>query len=126
MPPGGQVVSVPPGSPCRHGGRTISSRADARVRRMASEDSGRPIEPSVPASAVPVDGEVEEPMEPLRREMLPVLHRRHDDGEGLELQALLAEDGVGSKERDDLRQKVDGFRWTATWKLPSPSTHPAR
>src|ERR687891_2464355 len=41
-PPGGQVVSVPPGSPCRHGGRTISSRADARVRRMASEDSVRP------------------------------------------------------------------------------------
>src|SRR5262245_41831438 len=39
-PPGGQVVSVPPGSPCRHGGRTISSRAGARVRRMASEDSG--------------------------------------------------------------------------------------
>ena len=67
-------------------------------------------------------------MEPLRREMLPVLHRRHDHGEGLELEALLAEDGVGSKERDDLRQKivVDGFRWTATWKLPSPSTYPAR
>ena len=122
-------------------------------------------------------------MEPLRREMLPVLHRRHDDGEGLELEALLAEDGVGSKERDDLRQKivavpyhvnerpvptsspgvgpdsaaaepgsqeledrgslrvladvelgdelcqpnrVDGFRWIATWKLPSPSTYPAR
>jgi hypothetical protein len=42
-PPGGQVVSVPPGSPCRHGGRTISSRARARVRRMASEDSGRPM-----------------------------------------------------------------------------------
>jgi hypothetical protein len=46
-------------------------------------------------------------MEPLRREMLPVLHRRHDNGEGLELEALLAEDGVGSKERDDLRQKID-------------------
>ena len=45
-------------------------------------------------------------MEPLRREMLPVLHRRHDDGESLELEALLAEDGVGSKERDDLRQKI--------------------
>src|SRR5262245_3695376 len=45
-------------------------------------------------------------MEPLRREMLPVLHRRHDHGEGLELEALLAEDGVGSKERDDLGQKV--------------------
>src|SRR4029453_14937879 len=38
--------------------------------------------------------------------MLPVLHRRHDDGEGLELEMLLAEDGVGSKERDDLRQKI--------------------
>jgi hypothetical protein len=45
-------------------------------------------------------------MEPLRREMLPVLHRRHDDSEGFELEALLAEDGVGSKERDDLRQKI--------------------
>ena len=45
-------------------------------------------------------------MEPVRREMLPVLHRRHDHGEGLELEALLAEDGVGSKERDDLRQKI--------------------
>src|SRR4029453_7440397 len=45
-------------------------------------------------------------MEPLGREMLPVLHRRHDHGEGLELEALLAEDGVGSKERDDLRQKI--------------------
>ena len=45
-------------------------------------------------------------MEPLRREMLPVLHRRHNHGEGLELEALLAEDGVGSKERDDLRQKI--------------------
>ena len=46
-------------------------------------------------------------MEPFLCEMLPVLHRRHDDGEGLELEALLAEDGVGSKERDDLRQKID-------------------
>ena len=45
-------------------------------------------------------------MEPFLCEMLPVLHRRHDDGEGLELEALLAEDGVGSKERDDLRQKI--------------------
>jgi hypothetical protein len=58
-PPGGQVVSVPPGSPCRHGGRTISSRARARVRHMASEDSGRPVEPSVSPSAVHCDGEVE-------------------------------------------------------------------
>src|SRR4029450_4846940 len=45
-------------------------------------------------------------MEPFLREVLPVLHRRHDDGEGLELEALLAEDGVGSKERDDLCQKI--------------------
>ena len=45
-------------------------------------------------------------MEPFLDEMLPVLHRRHDHGEGLELEALLAEDGVGSKERDDLCQKV--------------------
>src|ERR671934_2063729 len=59
-PPGGQVVSVPPGSPCRHGGRTISSRVHARVWRMASEDSGRPIEPSVLPPAVHGDGEVEE------------------------------------------------------------------
>jgi hypothetical protein len=51
-------------------------------------------------------------MEPVRREMLPVLHRRHDHGEGLELEALLAEDGVGSKERDDLRQKIIRFRTT--------------
>ena len=45
-------------------------------------------------------------MEPFLGEMLPVLHRRDDHGEGLELEALLAEDGVGSKERDDLRQKI--------------------
>ena len=45
-------------------------------------------------------------MEPFRREMLPILHRRHDHGEGLELEVLLAEDGVGSKERDDLCQKI--------------------
>jgi hypothetical protein len=42
---GGQVVSVPPGSACRHAGRTISSprtlHVESRsVRRMASEDSG--------------------------------------------------------------------------------------
>src|SRR6266545_4974701 len=105
-PPGGQVVSVPPGSPCRHGGRTISSRAGARVRRMASEDSGRPVEPTVPPSPVHAHGEVEEPLEPLRRTMLPVLHRRHDGGEGLELEVLLAEDGVGPKERDDPVEEV--------------------
>ena len=42
----GWVVSVPPSSPCRHGGRTISSPAKG-VWRMASEDSshrsGRPF-----------------------------------------------------------------------------------
>jgi hypothetical protein len=31
---------------------------------------------------------------------------------GLELEALLAEDGVGSKERDDLRQKIVAVRTT--------------
>ena len=45
-------------------------------------------------------------MEPFLGEMLPVLHRRDDHGEGLELEALLAEDGVGSKERDDLHRKI--------------------
>jgi hypothetical protein len=49
---------------------------------------------------------------PSAAEMLPVLHRRHDDSEGLELEALLAEDGVGSKERDDLRQKIVAVRTT--------------
>jgi hypothetical protein len=73
---------------------------------MASEDSGRPVEPSVPPPAVHGDGEVEEPLESRSGEMLPVLHRRDDGGEGLELEALLAEDGMGSKERDDLVPKV--------------------
>jgi len=45
-------------------------------------------------------------MEPFLGEVLPVLHRRHDHGEGLELEALLAEEGVGSKERDDLHRKI--------------------
>src|SRR5512132_1315200 len=45
-------------------------------------------------------------MEPFLGEVLPVLHRRHDHGEGLELESLLAEDGVGSKERDDLHRKI--------------------
>ena len=62
-------------------------------------------------------------MEPLHREMLPVLHRRHDDGEGLELEALLAEDGVGSKERDDLRQKIVAVPYHVD-ERPVPTTGP--
>src|SRR5512133_1213922 len=62
-------------------------------------------------------------MEPLRREMLPVLHRRHDDSEGFELEALLAEDGVGSKERDDLRQKIVAVPYHVD-ERPVPTTGP--
>ena len=55
--------------------------------------------------------------------MLPVLHRRDDHGEGLELEALLAEDGVGSKERDDLRQKIVAVPYHVD-ERPVPTTGP--
>src|ERR671918_72770 len=103
---GGQVVSVPPGSPCRHGGRTISSalfptaRGWCAVRRMASEDSERLHSMHSPIATAPIHQErpLAERSEPCRAQVLPEGHRLDDLGEDQEVQLLRAQQWVRLEE----------------------------
>ena len=100
--PAARSFLVPPGSACRHAGRTISSPASCPYSAYGLWDLAYHSSLRYRPPPFMLTARARSRWNPSSERCSRFSIAVTDHGEGLELEALLAEDGVGSKERNNL------------------------